>query len=64
RRWRLAERWGSTEARLLASFPKVSAWVEAMLARPTVAAAEPADLDAKARRFYAERAAKLRAAAS
>jgi hypothetical protein len=35
-----------------------------MLARPTVAAAEPADLDAKARRFYAERAAKLRAAAS
>jgi glutathione S-transferase len=64
RRWRLAERWGAKEAHLLASFPKVSAWVEAMLARPTVAAAEPADLDAKSRRFYAERAAKLRAQAS
>ncbi len=64
RRWRMAERWGSPATHLLASFPKVSAWVEAMLARRTVAAAEPADLDAKSRRFYAERAEKLRAAAS
>jgi glutathione S-transferase len=61
RRWRMAERWGSSDARLLASFPKVSAWVDAMLARPSVAAAEPADLDAKARRFYEQRAAQQRA---
>jgi len=61
RRWRLAEGWGAPEARLLGSFPRVSAWVEAMLARASVAAAEPAQLDAKSRRFYAERAAKARA---
>ena len=65
RRWRLAERWGAPDAHLLASFPKVSAWVEAMLSRSSVASAEPADLDAKSRRFYAERAAKkLRGAAT
>jgi glutathione S-transferase len=57
RRWRLAEGWGAEEARSLASFPRVSAWADAMLARPGVAAAEPADLDGKTRRFYAERAA-------
>jgi len=62
RRWRMAERWGSPEARLLASFPRVNGWAEAMLARPSVAAAEPADLDPKSRRFYAERAAKTRPA--
>jgi glutathione S-transferase len=61
RRWRLAEGWGVEEARLLARFPKVTAWVEAMLSRPSVAAAEPADLDAKVRRFYAQRAARARA---
>ena len=60
RRWRMAEGWGSPEAHLLASFPNVSAWVEAMLSRRTVAAAAPADLDSKSRRFYAERAAKSR----
>jgi len=64
RRWRMAERWGSSDARLLASFPKVSAWVDAMLARPSVAAAEPADLDAKSRRFYEDRAAAQRSAAT
>jgi glutathione S-transferase len=62
RRWRMAERWGSG-AHLLGAFPRVSAWVEAMLARPSVASAEPADLDAKSRRFYEERA-KARAKAS
>ena len=61
RRWRLAEGWGGPEASLLASFPAVAAWVRAMLSRPSVAAAEPAELEAKARRFYAERAAKARA---
>jgi glutathione S-transferase len=61
RRWRLAEGWGAPEAALLASFPKVSAWAEALLSRRSVAAAEPPDLDAKSRRFYAERAAKARA---
>ena len=63
RRWRMAERWGSSDAHLLDAFPRVSAWVEAMLARPSVASAETADLDVKSRRFYEERAAKNRAAA-
>jgi len=62
RRWRLAEGWGAPEARMLGSFSKVSAWAEAMLARRSVAAAEPVELDAKARRLYAERAARMRAA--
>lgn len=63
RRWRLAERWGGgAAAGLLAAFPRVAAWAEALRARPSVAAAEPAELDAKSRRFYAERAARTRAA--
>jgi len=62
RRWRMAEGWGVAEARLLGAFPRVSAWAEAVLARPSVAAAEAAELDAKSRRFYAERAARQRAA--
>jgi len=62
RRWRMAEGWGEPASRILSSFPRVSAWAEAMLARPSVAEAEPASLDAKSRRFYEERAAKMRAA--
>ncbi len=62
RRWRLAERWRGPEAQVLGAFPKVSAWIGAMLARPSVAAAEPAELDAKSRRFYRDRAARMRAA--
>jgi glutathione S-transferase len=62
RRWRLAEAWGAPEARLLGAFPAVSTWSEAMLARPSVAAATPEELGPKMRRFYAERAAKARAA--
>jgi glutathione S-transferase len=61
RRWRLAEGWAGSEARLLASFPRVSAWADAMLSQRSVAAAAPADLEAKARRFYTERAATARA---
>ena len=61
RRWRLAETWGGPEARLLASFPRVVAWSETLLGRPSVAAAEPAELDAKSRRFYRDRAARARA---
>jgi glutathione S-transferase len=61
RRWRMAEDWGVAEARLLASFPKVSACAQAMLSRPSVAAAEPVELDSKSRRFYADRAARTRA---
>lgn len=65
RRWRLAEGWGATAAGgLLASFPHVSAWVRSMLDRPSVASAEPPGLDAKSRRFYADRAAKLQAASA
>jgi glutathione S-transferase len=60
RRWRMAERWDGAEARLLGSFPRVSAWVEAMLSRRSVASAEPEELEVKARRFYAERAAKAK----
>ena len=62
RRWRLAERWRAPDAQVLASFPRVSAWADAMLARPSVVAAEPAELDAKSRRFYEERASRTRAA--
>jgi glutathione S-transferase len=62
RRWKLAERWRPSDARLLASFPGIASWVDAMLARQSVAAAEPPDLDRKSRRFYEERAARTRAA--
>jgi glutathione S-transferase len=61
RRWRLAEGWGAEEARLLARLPRVTRWADAMLSRPSVRSAEPAELDAKSRRFYAERAARARA---
>jgi glutathione S-transferase len=62
RRWRMAQGWGAPEAQLLSGLPRVSAWAEAVLRRPSVAAAEPAGLDAKSRSFYARRYAKLRAA--
>lgn len=63
RRWRLAEGWGGgAAAGLLASFPRVAAWAGALRARPSVVAAEPPELDEKSRRFYAERAARTRAA--
>ncbi len=64
RRWRIAERWGGAEASLLAGFPGLSAWADALLARPAVAAAAPAELEARMRRTYAERAAKARATAT
>jgi glutathione S-transferase len=62
RRWRVAETWGRPEARLLAGFPAVSAWADALAARPSVRAAEPADFAARLRRTFEERAAKVRAA--
>jgi glutathione S-transferase len=61
RRLREAERWGGAEVRLLAGFPAVSAWAEALLTRPSVARAAPEDLGPKARRFFEARAAKARA---
>lgn len=61
RRWRMAEGWGVPEARMLSGFPALSAWADALLARPSVAAAAPEDLDRKSRRVYAERAARARA---
>jgi glutathione S-transferase len=64
RRWAIAEGWGGPEARLLAARPAVSAWLRTLLARPSVARAEPAELAVKSRRLYAERAAKARAAAT
>jgi glutathione S-transferase len=65
RRWRTAETWGgpdAPDARLLAMYPAVSAWADALLARPSVRAAEPADFAARTRRTFEERAAKARAA--
>jgi glutathione S-transferase len=60
RRWRVAESWAA-EARMLADFPAVSAWAEALLSRPSVARAAPQDLAAKSRRLFEARAAKARA---
>jgi len=57
RRWRIAERWGGPDARLLERFPKVSAWADALLSRASVAEAEPAELEPRSRKLYAERAA-------
>jgi len=62
RRWRIAEGWGGPEARALGLFPALSAWADALLARPSVAGAEPEGLAEKSRRLYAARAAKARAA--
>ncbi len=62
RRWRVAESWGPPGAGLLAGFPAVSAWAEALAARPSVREAEPADFGARLRRTLEERAARARAA--
>ena len=62
RRWRLAESWGGPEAKLLASFPAVSAWADALLRRPSVAKAAPEELGPRSRRAFEARAAKARAA--
>ena len=56
RRWREAERWGPGEAGLLASFPAVSAWVDALLLRPSVAQAAPDQVGPRTRQRFAERA--------
>ena len=62
RRWREAERWGGPEARLLADFPAVAAWADALLRRPSVAKAAPEELGARSRKMYEARAAKLQSA--
>jgi glutathione S-transferase len=61
RRWRTAETWAA-DARLLAAFPAVAGWAGALLARPSVRAAEPADFATRTRRTFEERATKARAA--
>ncbi|HEY6006402.1 MAG TPA: glutathione S-transferase family protein [Anaeromyxobacter sp.] len=61
RRWREAERWGGTEARLLAGFPAVSAWAEALLSRPSVVRAAPEEFGPRSRQRFEARAAKARA---
>jgi glutathione S-transferase len=58
RRWKAAEEWGDGDARLLAGFPKLAAYVAALLARPSVVQADPGDVGPRTRRFYAERAAR------
>lgn len=62
RRWRLAEGWGGPAAKVLADFPSVAAWAGTLLARPSVAKAEPEGLAGKSRRLYEARAAKVRSA--
>ncbi|BDG02974.1 glutathione S-transferase family protein [Anaeromyxobacter oryzae] len=61
RRWRAAEGWGAPEDRLLAAFPAVSAWAEALLARPSVAQAAPREVGPRTRAAFAKRAAKAEA---
>jgi glutathione S-transferase len=56
RRWRIAEGWGGAEAKVLAGFPALSAWADALLAHPSVARAAPDELAPRARRAYAARA--------
>jgi glutathione S-transferase len=58
RRWTLAEGWFGPEARLLAGAPAVAAWARALLAHPSVAAAEPPDFAARQRALLTARAAK------
>ncbi len=62
RRWRIAEGWGGPGAKLLQDFPSVAAWASTVLARPSVARAEPEDLAAKSRRLFEARAGKMRSA--
>lgn len=61
RRWRVAESWGPPGERLLPGFPAVSAWAEALAARPSVREAEPPDFAPRLRRMFEERAARTRA---
>jgi glutathione S-transferase len=63
RRWREAERWGGADARLLGAFPALSSWADALLRRPSVAAAAPDELGPRSRRLFEARAAKARATA-
>jgi glutathione S-transferase len=60
RRWRLAEGWGGPDASLLKEFPALSAWADALLARPSVVEAEPNEVGPRTRRAFAERATKAR----
>lgn len=62
RRWRVGESWAGPEARLLSALPRVSAWAETLLARPSVQRAAPEELGPRMRRAYEARAAALRAA--
>jgi glutathione S-transferase len=58
RRWKLAEGWGGAEARLLEGTPAVAAWARALLAHPSVVAAEPAGFAARQRALLEARAAR------
>jgi glutathione S-transferase len=60
RRWQTVEAWGQAEAQLVAGLPAVSAWADALLARPSVRAAEPPGFAARYRRSAEERAARNR----
>jgi len=62
RRWRAAESWGQSEARLLEPRPAVLAWAAAVLDRPSVRAVEPTDFATRYRALCAARAARARAA--
>jgi glutathione S-transferase len=63
RRWRIAGTWDGRAGSLLAARPAISAWAGALLAHPSVRAAEPPDFAARTRRSFAERAGKIRGGA-
>ncbi len=56
RRWRAAEGWGGPA--LLAEYPRLAAYAEALLAQPSVVKVAVPDLAPRLRAFYAERAAR------
>jgi glutathione S-transferase len=60
RRWRVAEGWGwgLPEGDRLGAYTALGPWADAVLARPSVRAAEPRDFAARTRQSYTERAAR------
>jgi len=58
RRWRVAEGWDLPARCRFGAFPALSAWADALLARPSVRAAEPGDFAARTRKLYQDRAAR------
>ena len=60
RRWRVVESLGRPGSELLARLPGVAAWAEALAARPSVRAAEPAAFAERYRGLLEQRVARAR----